>query len=168
MAGGAAAAPAGTPIQNDLLELHALFDLVCPGLLGERAAFRAHFERPITAGSDKARRRVPEAAAEPRAPPRAHQRRPDGPTAPRSTRRRTRRASAPAAPRSCARASRPFSCAARRPLCCPRQPGAPSATTAACSCPVQAAGGRPACSVVVALRCRVGCPNPYHTHRVQG
>jgi SNF2 family DNA or RNA helicase len=41
------------------MELHALFDLVCPGLLGERAAFRAHFERPITAGSDKARRRMP-------------------------------------------------------------------------------------------------------------
>ena len=44
---------AGTPIQNDLMELHALFDYVCPDLLGNRAAFRTHFERPITAGNDK-------------------------------------------------------------------------------------------------------------------
>ncbi|KAK9821770.1 hypothetical protein WJX81_007078 [Elliptochloris bilobata] len=43
----------GTPIQNDLLELHALFDYVYPDLLGNRAAFRIHFERPITAGNDK-------------------------------------------------------------------------------------------------------------------
>lgn len=44
---------AGTPIQNDLMELHALFDYVFPDLLGDRAAFRTHFERPITAGNDK-------------------------------------------------------------------------------------------------------------------
>ena len=44
---------AGTPIQNDLMELHALFDYVCPGLLGDRAGFRTYFERPITAGNDK-------------------------------------------------------------------------------------------------------------------
>ena len=45
---------AGTPIQNDLMELHALFDYVCPDLLGDRAGFRTYFERPITAGNDKA------------------------------------------------------------------------------------------------------------------
>ena len=45
---------AGTPIQNDLMELHALYDYVCPDLLGDRQGFRMHFERPITAGNDKA------------------------------------------------------------------------------------------------------------------
>ncbi len=45
---------AGTPIQNDLMELHALFDYVCPDLLGDRKGFRMYFERPITAGNDKA------------------------------------------------------------------------------------------------------------------
>lgn len=43
----------GTPIQNNLMEMHALFDLVCPGLLGDAKSFRDTFERRITAGSDK-------------------------------------------------------------------------------------------------------------------
>jgi SNF2 family DNA or RNA helicase len=29
----------GTPIQNNLLEMHALFDYCCHGLLGNRKAF---------------------------------------------------------------------------------------------------------------------------------
>ena len=29
----------GTPIQNNLLEMHALFDYCCPGLLGTRRMF---------------------------------------------------------------------------------------------------------------------------------
>lgn len=30
----------GTPVQNNLMELHALFDFCCPGLLGERRTFK--------------------------------------------------------------------------------------------------------------------------------
>ena len=36
------------------MELHALYDYVCPDLLGDRKGFRMYFERPITAGNDKA------------------------------------------------------------------------------------------------------------------
>ena len=31
---------AGTPIQNDLSEFHAVFDVACPGLLGDANEFR--------------------------------------------------------------------------------------------------------------------------------
>ncbi|KAK9909741.1 hypothetical protein WJX75_006802 [Coccomyxa subellipsoidea] len=43
----------GTPIQNDLMEMHALMDFVCPGLLGEARFFKQEFVRPITGGTDK-------------------------------------------------------------------------------------------------------------------
>lgn len=43
----------GTPIQNNLMEMHALFDLTCPGLLGDARTFKDQFERAITRGSDK-------------------------------------------------------------------------------------------------------------------
>ncbi|BDA42988.1 probable DNA excision repair protein ERCC-6-like [Coccomyxa sp. Obi] len=43
----------GTPIQNDLMEMHALIDFTCPGLLGEARFFKQEFVRPITAGTDK-------------------------------------------------------------------------------------------------------------------
>ena len=43
----------GTPIQNNLMEMHALVDLVCPDLLGDPSAFKMRYERVITAGSDK-------------------------------------------------------------------------------------------------------------------
>lgn len=37
----------GTPIQNDLSELYAMIDFVCPGLLGSYNSFKAIFEDPI-------------------------------------------------------------------------------------------------------------------------
>ena len=40
----------GTPVQNDLRELHALMDFVCPGLLGELKQFKRIYEAPIMAG----------------------------------------------------------------------------------------------------------------------
>ena len=43
----------GTPIQNNLMEMHALFDVVCPGLLGDAKLFKDQFEKKINAGSDK-------------------------------------------------------------------------------------------------------------------
>lgn len=43
----------GTPIQNNLMEMHTLFDVVCPGLLGDSRYFKDHYERRITAGTDK-------------------------------------------------------------------------------------------------------------------
>ena len=43
----------GTPIQNNLQELHTLFDFVCPGLLGDKTYFKHEFERPILIGQDK-------------------------------------------------------------------------------------------------------------------
>lgn len=49
---GARAAYAGTPIQNDLSEFHAVFDLACPGLLGDLTAFRKTYEGPILRGRD--------------------------------------------------------------------------------------------------------------------
>lgn len=42
----------GTPIQNDLLEYFSLVQFVCPGLLGNAAEFRKHFENPILKGRD--------------------------------------------------------------------------------------------------------------------
>eukprot|EP00892_Ulva_mutabilis_P011674 jgi/Ulvmu1/887/UM100_0042.1 len=43
----------GTPVQNNLLELHALFDLACPGLLGNVGHFRRSFAAPIEASQDR-------------------------------------------------------------------------------------------------------------------
>ena len=43
----------GTPIQNNLMELHALFDLCNPGLLGDKRDFKQHFEKQIMAGHDR-------------------------------------------------------------------------------------------------------------------
>lgn len=42
----------GTPIQNDLSEFHAVFDLACPGLLGTLNSFRKTYEGPIQRGRD--------------------------------------------------------------------------------------------------------------------
>ncbi|KAL0050235.1 hypothetical protein WJX82_006933 [Trebouxia sp. C0006] len=43
----------GTPIQNNLMEMHALFDFACEGLLGDAKTFKLEFEKRITAGNDK-------------------------------------------------------------------------------------------------------------------
>lgn len=43
----------GTPIQNDLSEMWALFDWAEPGLLGDSKFFKQYYERTITAGSDR-------------------------------------------------------------------------------------------------------------------
>ncbi|XP_024362916.1 SNF2 domain-containing protein ENL1 isoform X1 [Physcomitrium patens] len=43
----------GTPIQNHLQEMWALFDFCCPNLLGDRKEFREKYERQILAGTDK-------------------------------------------------------------------------------------------------------------------
>jgi hypothetical protein len=44
----------GTPIQNRLHEMWALFDFACQGqLLGDAAAFRTTFETPIVQGTDR-------------------------------------------------------------------------------------------------------------------
>ncbi|GAX75462.1 hypothetical protein CEUSTIGMA_g2905.t1 [Chlamydomonas eustigma] len=43
----------GTPIQNNLLEMHALFDYCCHGLLGNRKAFSDTYAKLITAGQDR-------------------------------------------------------------------------------------------------------------------
>eukprot|EP00803_Ostreobium_quekettii_P000653 evm.model.scf_326.10 EVM.evm.TU.scf_326.10 scf_326:61344-71436(+) len=43
----------GTPIQNNLMEFHALMDLCCEGLLGDRAGFKNLYEKPITLGLDR-------------------------------------------------------------------------------------------------------------------
>ena len=54
----------GTPIQNNLMELHSLFDLVCPDLLGSIQEFKSQFAKPIVKGTDKnATRREREDAA---------------------------------------------------------------------------------------------------------
>lgn len=37
----------GTPIQNNLSELWALFDFAAPGLLGPLRAFKLEYEKPI-------------------------------------------------------------------------------------------------------------------------
>ena len=39
----------GTPIQNDVLELWALFDFIMPGFLGTEASFNAHFGKALSA-----------------------------------------------------------------------------------------------------------------------
>lgn len=43
----------GTPIQNHLQEMWALFDFCCPNLLGDRKEFKEKYERQILAGTDK-------------------------------------------------------------------------------------------------------------------
>eukprot|EP00884_Botryococcus_braunii_P020558 jgi/Botrbrau1/7186/Bobra.0300s0016.1 len=43
----------GTPVQNNLGEMHSLFDFVQPGLLGESRWFKMHYANVITEGSDK-------------------------------------------------------------------------------------------------------------------
>eukprot|EP00198_Chlamydomonas_reinhardtii_P013591 XP_001702928.1 SWI/SNF chromatin remodeling complex component [Chlamydomonas reinhardtii] len=43
----------GTPIQNNLMEMHSLFDFTTEGLLGDARAFKTNYERPITKGLDK-------------------------------------------------------------------------------------------------------------------
>ena len=54
----------GTPIQNNLMELHSLFDLVKEGLLGDKAEFKDTFEKPIKRGTSKdASRREQDAGA---------------------------------------------------------------------------------------------------------
>lgn len=39
----------GTPIQNSVLELWALFDFLMPGFLGSHAAFQARYGRALAA-----------------------------------------------------------------------------------------------------------------------
>ena len=43
----------GTPIQNDLNELWALYDLCCPGLLGDAQEFRREFAKRVAAGQSR-------------------------------------------------------------------------------------------------------------------
>ena len=43
----------GTPIQNHLAELWALYDLCCPGLLGDEAEFRREYSKKIAAGQSR-------------------------------------------------------------------------------------------------------------------
>ncbi|KMT14061.1 hypothetical protein BVRB_4g078890 isoform A [Beta vulgaris subsp. vulgaris] len=43
----------GTPIQNNLKELWALFHFCCPHLLGDNKEFRERYEQPILRGNDK-------------------------------------------------------------------------------------------------------------------
>eukprot|EP00803_Ostreobium_quekettii_P005869 evm.model.scf_17.11 EVM.evm.TU.scf_17.11 scf_17:135000-142945(-) len=42
----------GTPIQNNLLEFHALVDIANPGVLGDASQFHKHYEEPILRGRD--------------------------------------------------------------------------------------------------------------------
>ncbi|KAL2342897.1 hypothetical protein Fmac_004182 [Flemingia macrophylla] len=43
----------GTPLQNNLKELWALFNFCCPELLGDKKWFKERFESPILRGNDK-------------------------------------------------------------------------------------------------------------------
>ena len=43
----------GTPIQNDLNELWALYDLCCPGLLGDAQEFRREYAKRVAAGQSR-------------------------------------------------------------------------------------------------------------------
>ncbi|XP_009628104.1 protein CHROMATIN REMODELING 24 isoform X1 [Nicotiana tomentosiformis] len=43
----------GTPLQNNLKELWALFNFCCPGLLGDKQWFKEKYEHPILRGNDK-------------------------------------------------------------------------------------------------------------------
>lgn len=44
---------AGTPVQNNLGELHALMEFATPGLLGTAKDFKEAYEKPINAGQDR-------------------------------------------------------------------------------------------------------------------
>ena len=46
----------GTPIQNNLMDLHSLFSFLNPGLLGSQAKFRANFGEPVERDGDEAAR----------------------------------------------------------------------------------------------------------------
>ena len=49
----------GTPIQNNLMDLHSLFSFLNPGLLGSRDKFRLNFGEPVERdGDDEARARL--------------------------------------------------------------------------------------------------------------
>jgi len=49
----------GTPIQNNLMDLHSLFSFLNPGLLGSQQKFRDNFGEPVErAGDDEARARL--------------------------------------------------------------------------------------------------------------
>lgn len=52
----------GTPIQNNILELWALFDFLMPGLLGTHAAFNARYGKALAAAKGS-RTGSPEAQA---------------------------------------------------------------------------------------------------------
>ncbi|XP_076890707.1 protein CHROMATIN REMODELING 24-like [Bidens hawaiensis] len=43
----------GTPLQNNLKELWALFDFCCPGLLGNKKWFKSNYEKDILRGREK-------------------------------------------------------------------------------------------------------------------
>ena len=52
-------ATTGTPIQNNLMDLHSIFNVLNPGLLGSETKFRKTFAEPIEqAGDDAARSRL--------------------------------------------------------------------------------------------------------------
>ena len=55
----------GTPMENSLGDLWALFDWLIPGLLGNRKAFRAHFLNPIERDGDAAAQAVLNARVRP-------------------------------------------------------------------------------------------------------
>jgi superfamily II DNA or RNA helicase len=48
----------GTPLENNLTELWALFDWLIPGLLGDRKGFGAEYRRPIEQKGDRAQQRL--------------------------------------------------------------------------------------------------------------
>ena len=55
----------GTPLENSLQELWALFDWLVPGLLGNRRTFTAEFRTPIEKHGDRARQRLLAARVKP-------------------------------------------------------------------------------------------------------
>ena len=55
----------GTPLENNLQELWALYDWLVPGLLGNRKRFTAEFRTPIEKHGDRARQRLLSARVKP-------------------------------------------------------------------------------------------------------
>ena len=55
----------GTPLENNLQELWALYDWLIPGLLGNRKRFTAEFRTPIEKHGDRARQRLLSARVKP-------------------------------------------------------------------------------------------------------
>ncbi len=55
----------GTPLENSLQELWALYDWLVPGLLGNRGKFTAEFQTPIEKHGDRARQRLLAARVKP-------------------------------------------------------------------------------------------------------